>query len=318
MKRVFVTGASGFVGANLVRRLLRDGHEVHILLRNPNPWRLQDVATDLRVHLGDMRNLPELQQTITEIQPDWIFHLAAYGAYSWQTDRSLMFDTNVIGATNLVDTYLTSGSQVFVNAGSSSEYGFKDHAPAETELPEPNSNYAVTKASATLFCQSNARASGRPIPTLRLYSVFGPYEEPRRLIPSLIVRGLSGELPPLTRPEVARDFIYVDDVTEAFLAIATETICDNGAVYNVGTGKQTSLREIVDLARRVMNIAATPAWESMPDRVWDTSVWLADNTKIRRELGWQPQVSLEDGLRKTIGWFQEHPRLFRFYEEQLA
>jgi nucleoside-diphosphate-sugar epimerase len=122
----------------------------------------------------------------------------------------------------------------------------------------------------------------------------------------------------LTRPEIARDFIYVDDVTEAFLAIAAETICDNGAVYNVGTGKQTSLREIVDLVRRVMNIAAPPAWESMPDRVWDTSVWLADNTKIRSELGWQPQVSLEDGLRKTIGWFQEHPHLLRFYEEQLA
>jgi len=318
MKRVFVTGASGFVGANLVRRLLRDGHEVHVLLRHENAWRLQDIASDLCVHVGDVRDSQRLLQVVGAARPEWVFHLAAYGAYSWQTDRSVMFDTNITGTANLLDACLTSMCEVVINTGSSSEYGFKDHAPAESELPDPNSNYAATKASATLFCQSNARASGRRIATLRLYSVFGPYEEPRRLVPSLIVNGFGGRLPKLARPEIARDFIYVDDVTEAFITAATETTADRGPIYNVGSGRQTSLREIVDLARQIMNVSVAPAWESMPDRVWDTSTWLADNTRIRRELGWQPQVSLEDGLRKTIEWFHKHPHLLRFYEEQMA
>jgi UDP-glucose 4-epimerase len=317
MKRVFVTGASGFVGANLVRRLLREGHEVHVLLRHKNPWRLQDVASDLSIHLGDVRDAPRLLQVVGTIRPEWVFHLAVYGAYSWQTDRSLMFDTNITGTANLLDACLTSRCEVLINTGSSSEYGFKDHAPAESELPDPNSNYAVTKASATLLCQSRMQASGMRISTLRLYSVFGPYEEPRRLIPSLIVHGLKGQLPKLASANVARDFVHADDVTNAYITVAMQATAGSSAVYNVGTGMQTSLIDIVDIVRRLMSISAIPEWDSMPNRQWDTSTWLADNTRIRRDLGWQPEVSLEDGLRRTIEWFHTHPQLLGFYEEQM-
>jgi nucleoside-diphosphate-sugar epimerase len=318
MKRVFVTGASGFVGANLVRRLLGDGHEVHVLLRHENAWRLQDLASDLRVHVADVRDSQRLLQVIGTIRPEWVFHLAVYGAYSWQTDRSVMFDTNITGTGNLLEACLTSKCEVLINTGSSSEYGFKDHAPAESELPDPNSNYAATKASATLLCQSRVQDSGMRISTLRLYSVFGPYEEPRRLIPSLVVHGLKGQLPKLAAANVARDFIYTDDVTNAYISVAKKATTGSSAIYNVGTGKQTSLSDIVATACRLMSISATPEWDSMPNRQWDTSTWLANNRKIERELEWQPQVSLEDGLRKTIEWFHNHPQLLRFYEEQLA
>ena len=317
MKRTFVTGAGGFVGANLARRLLRDGNEVHVLLREPNAWRLEEVAKDLHIHLGDLRNAEQLTRTIEAVRPEWIFHLAAYGAYSWQTELSTMIETNITGTMNLLNACLTIGFAAFVNAGSSSEYGLKDHAPLETEFLEPNSNYAVTKASATLFCRSVAKPRHASVRTLRLYSGFGPYEEPRRLIPSLIVHGLKGELPKLASPDVARDYVYIDDVVEAFVQ-RRRSECRNSGVYNLGTAKQTSLREVVDVARQIMKIAANPVWSSMPNRQWDTDRWVAENTKIQRELQWRPRISFEEGLRKTIDWFREHPKLLKFYEQQLA
>ena len=147
---------------------------------------------------------------------------------------------------------------------------------------------------------------------------YGPYEEPRRLIPALIVHGLRGELPKLASPDVARDYVYIDDVVEAFLAAATQTTEETGGVYNLGTGKQTSLREVVDVARQVMNISADPVWSSMSNRQWDTDRWVADNTKIQRELQWQPRVNFEEGLRKTIDWFCEHPKLLEFYRAAIG
>ncbi|MFN8564851.1 MAG: NAD-dependent epimerase/dehydratase family protein [Anaerolineae bacterium] len=135
---------------------------------------------------------------------------------------------------------------------------------------EPSSVYAVTKASATLCCRMVAQTRGVNITTLRLYSVYGPYEEPTRLIPTLVAHGLRGRLPPLVNPEIARDFVHADDVNDAYLQAARATAPDIGAVYNVGSGTQTSAaRKVVETARQVMNIAAPPVWGSMPGRVWD-------------------------------------------------
>jgi nucleoside-diphosphate-sugar epimerase len=317
MKRTFVTGGSGFVGANLVRRLLADGHEVHVLLRDKRGgWRLDEVQHDLRCHMADLRDAEKLRRIIGDVRPEWIFHLAAFGAYSWQTDLQTTIETNIVGTINLINATLTSKGSVFINAGSSSEYGFKNHAPSETEFLEPNSNYAVTKAAATLFCRATAQARDVRVHTLRLYSVFGPYEEPGRLIPALVMHGFRGELPKLVNATVARDYVYVDDVTEAFLLAASQQTSDNDAVYNVGTGRQTSLRDVVEIARRVLEIPVGPAWGSMSNRAWDTEVWVADNTKIRREFQWQPRFTFEEGFRKTAEWFRQHPRLLEFYNQQ--
>jgi UDP-glucose 4-epimerase len=308
MKRVILTGASGFVGANLARRLLRDGHEMHLLLRrNHHLWRIAAIQNDVQLHETDLSDEESLVRTVESIRPEWIFHLAAYGAYSTQTDLRRMVWTNILGTMNLVQACLKTGFEAFVNTGSSSEYGFKDHAPAEDESLEPNSPYAVTKASATLFCRHIARSRQVHLPTLRLYSIYGPYEEPSRLIPTLIVRGLNCKLPPLVNPETARDFVYIDDVVEAYLLAATQPSEEYGAVYNVGSGIQTTLREVVEVARRVMNIENEPEWGSMPARQWDTQVWVSDNSKIRNELGWQPRFTLEQGLRETIDWLKENP-----------
>lgn len=302
------------MGANLVRRLLADGHEVHLVLREDHaPERVRQIRGQLRVHLADVRDEIAVAAAAREAHPDWVFHLAAYGAYSWQTDAQRILETNVMGTANLVTACLDTDFAAFVHAGSSSEYGYKDHPPREDTWLEPNSDYAVAKASATLFCGYTARKTGRRLHTLRLYSVYGPYEDPNRLIPTLIVKGLANSLPPLVDPDVARDLVYVDDVCTAFILAASVDNQPMDAVYNVGTGVQTTIAEIVDVARRELGITEEPRWGSMENRIWDTSTWISDNSLIKQALGWEPAHDFPSGFRKTVEWLRDHPTDIKRY-----
>lgn len=312
-KRVLLTGASGFVGANLTRFLIERGHDVTALLRpGHKPWRLEGIDA-LKVQTTDLTVRDAVARAVGSVRPDWIFHLAVYGAYPSQRTWTEMLQTNVIGTVNLVEACIEAGFESFVNTGSSSEYGFKDEAPAEVAALEPNSDYAVTKAAATLYCGFVARSRHVPIRTARLYSVYGPWEEPTRLVPTLIVNGLQGRLPPLADPQIARDFVFVDDVCDAYLAIASSTTAAPDAIFNIGTGVQTTLEEIVGHVRRLLSVDAQPEWGTMPNRRWDTSCWVANIQKIRSELSWTPRHSLESGLSETIDWFRARPTVRDFY-----
>jgi len=318
MAKVFITGASGFVGNNLARYLLTLGHRVSLLLRDAHAdWRVQDIRKDVEIHTADLCDKEAVSRIVKKVRPEWIFHLAAHGAYSSQTDVIRILQTNVLGTATLVQACLETGFDAFVNTGSSSEYGFKDHPPAEKEWLEPNSYYAVAKASATLFCRYAAQTLGFRIPTLRLYSVYGPYEEPTRLMPTLILKGLQRQLPPLVAPHIARDYVYVDDVVRAYLLAATEEKQEPGAVYNVGTGVQTSLQEVVDVARQSLGIAVEPKWGSMENRIWDTGTWVSDNQRIKEELGWGPEYTFELGFRKMVQWFAERPAMIEEYRKRI-
>jgi dolichol-phosphate mannosyltransferase len=310
MKRVLLSGATGFVGANLARHLLHQGHTVHLLVRPGAPsWRLAGISAEVRQHEANLTDAATLERIAAATRPEWVFHLAAFGAYSWQTDTHQMVQTNLTGTINLLQACRRVGFAAFVNSGSSSEYGFVEHAPAETQRLEPNSHYAITKAAATLFCRHTAQQHGLHIPTLRLYSVYGPYEEPRRLIPSLILHGLRGELPPLVSPDTARDFVYADDVCDAYLRAAAQPNQEPGAIYNVGTGTQTTLHEVVEVARALFGIEAAPQWGTLERRQWDTATWVADSRKLRETLGWQPRTPFAEGFRQAAAWFREHRAL---------
>ncbi len=319
MKRVLITGGTGFIGANLARRMLADGHDVYLLVRpNHATWRIDEIQNDVHLREVDLNDHEKLQGVIGGIRPEWVFHLAAHGAYSWQTDACQIAETNFIGTINLVMACLKAGFESFINTGSSSEYGFKDHPPTETEWLEPNSNYAVAKASATLFCRHTAQATKTRITTLRLYSVYGGYEEPHRLIPTLIVHGLAGKLPPLVNPEVARDYIYIGDVINAYTLCARDNREIFGSVYNVGTGIQTTLRDVVGIARQALGIGDEPQWGTMPTRSWDTTCWVADSHCIQEELGWRASHSFKQGFNLTLGWFQTNQRFLNFYTNAIA
>jgi nucleoside-diphosphate-sugar epimerase len=308
MKRALVTGAAGFVGANLVRHLLTSGHKVHIICRPESDfWRLDDIKDDLVIHQVPLTNKEILTSTLEKIRPEWVFHLAAHGAYSWQNDLDCIISTNVLGTANLLYACAKTGCDAFVSAGSSSEYGYKDHAPKEDGWIEPNSEYAIAKAAATHFCRLYAQKRGLPTVVLRLYSIYGPYEDKGRLIPTIVEHGLQGKLPPLVDPVIARDFVYIEDAISAFMAAASQEIRP-GSIYNLGTGKQTTLREVVSVAREIFAIKEEPQWGSMPNRKWDTSVWVANNEKICRELNWRPKYSFKEGLAKTVQWHKDHAK----------
>jgi nucleoside-diphosphate-sugar epimerase len=310
--RALVTGAAGFVGANLVRRLLADGHEVHALVRpGGDRWRLAEVAADVHVGEADLRDADAVAAAFDRARPEVVFHLGTRGAYSWQADAREILETNVLGTANVLDACVREETGALVNTGSSSEYGFKDHAPAEGEPLEPTSVYGVAKAAGTLLCASLGRERALPVTTLRLYSVYGPWEEPGRFVPALAEAALRGTLPALASPNVARDFVWVGDVVDAYLLAASAR--GEGAVYNVGSGRQTTLAEAVDAARRVLGVTEEPSWGSMADRSWDTDVWVADASKIERELGWRPAVAFDEGLARTAAWLRNDPVLRERY-----
>lgn len=317
-KRVLITGASGFIGANLARRAVRDGHEVHLLLRAAHrKWRLGSLNDSTATHTVDLKDRRAVQRAVAAIRPHWVFHLAAYGAYPTQTALERMVATNVWGCIHLLDACRDAGAEAFVNAGSSSEYGHKDHATREDEVLEPNSHYAITKAAATHYCQFTARATDVNAITVRFYSVYGPLEEPTRLIPTLIVHGRHGQLPPLVSPHTSRDFVYVDDAVDAMMTLAAAPSVPRGAIYNVCTGVQTTMREVVDVARVVLQVPAEPAWRTMPERVWDTSVWVGAPDTLERDIGWRAPTAFADGFRRTLQWLQGEPEHLQMYQDAI-
>ncbi len=317
-RRVLLTGATGFVGANLARRLLQEGHDVHLLVRpGYAAWRIKEIRPHVRLHSAPLTHPTLIQRSVKKIRPDWIFHLAAYGAYSSQNDAPAMIQTNILGMNTLLEACIHNGFEAFVNTGSSSEYGYQPHAPSEADIPEPNSLYAVTKLSATQLCRYVARKHKLHIPTLRLYSVYGPYEEPTRLIPTLLVRGLKGKLPPLVDPRIARDFIFVEDVIEAYLQAASKKSREWGAIYNVGTGVQTSLRQVVEVVRKLLPIEQKPRWSTMPNRSWDTRTWVANSRKIQSQLHWSAKTSFKQGLVETLEWLRKHPAWLQHYQRAI-
>jgi len=137
-------------------------------------------------------------------------------------------------------------------------------------------------------------------------------------MPTLIVKGLAGEWPPLADATTARDYVYVDDVVDAFLMAAASRQAEPGAVYNVGTGVQTTLQDVVALAARVLGINAEPRWGTMPSRSWDSGIWIADIHAIGESLGWRPGWTVEQGFRTFVEWFAQHPELRRVYDARRA
>lgn len=317
-KRVLITGGSGFVGANLARRAAAEGHDVHLLLRAAHDtWRVRDLPPGVVRHEADVMDRSAVQAAVAAIRPQWAFHLAAYGAYAHQRELDCMMATNFWGCVHLLDACRDAGVEAFVNAGSSSEYGYTDRAARETDRLQPNSHYALSKAAATHYCQLSARTAGVNAVTVRLYSVYGPFEAPGRLIPTLLVHGRRGQLPPLVMPHTARDFVYIDDAVDALLHVAASPAVVPGSVYNVCTGVQTRIADIVDSVRRLLDVSAEPTWGSLPQRPWDTDVWVGSPATLEAELGWRARTALVDGLQKTIDWLCDEPARLQFYEERI-
>jgi nucleoside-diphosphate-sugar epimerase len=301
---VLVTGAGGFVGCCAARRLLEEGFDVHVLLRPDSmAWRLRDVMDRLVVHRVDLADAEAVQTAVRKAAPAAILHMAAYGTGEWQAEGRRILETNVLGSLNLLEASLTTGVRVFVNAGSSSEYGYKSEPMRETDRPEPNSVYGVAKAAQTHLATLMARRTSMAIVTFRLFSVYGPWEEPGRLIPTVIRRARSGLPLEMAAPDTARDFVYVDDVLRALIDFE-QLAGIKGEVFNLGSGVQSTLKDVVDTVLGVVGGRSEVLWGEMPARRWDTNRWQADVSKARGILGWSPRYSLLDGVVDMAQWIE--------------
>jgi nucleoside-diphosphate-sugar epimerase len=312
-KRYLITGASGFIGSVLLRKLLDKKQNVYIILRKQsNTWRIKDLLDKVIIRYSDLSNLSELTQIVKKIKPNVIYHLATNGAYSYQNNSNQIIHTNILGTWNLLQACNTVDYELFVNTGSSSEYGFKKFAMRETDSLEPASYYAVTKCTQTLLCSHIAKQEKKPIVTIRPFAVYGPYEEPKRFVPTLMNALFLNKKMDLVSPETARDFIYVDDIVDAYLKI-NELKNNPGEYFNIGTGLQSTIKDFVETAINITGKKIKLKWKGIKNRKWDTSNWVADISKARQLLKWTPKINLDHGIKLTWDWFQKNQR---FYENK--
>jgi nucleoside-diphosphate-sugar epimerase len=301
---VLVTGGAGFVGACAVRALLERGHTVHVLLRpQSRPWRLADVLPRLTVHRADLTDAGQTRAAVLSARPRAVLHLAAHGAYECQADARAILRTNILGTYNLLEAASEAEVAVFINTGSSSEYGFRSEPMCETDRLEPNSFYAVAKAAQTHLCALLGKKGAMGVVVFRLFSVYGPWEEPSRLIPTLIRRARAGLPLEMVAPDIARDFVYVEDVVDALLDLPAAARL-RGEAINLGTGIETNLREVVEAVTDLLGNRSEVRWGSMKPRHWDNTRWSADPAKAVQLLGWRPRHTLRQGLAKMAEWMQ--------------
>lgn len=303
---ILVLGASGFVGASLFRTLLEVRRDVFGTTLGFPAWRLEGLP-EANVVASDLLVEANLDRLLERVRPACVFDCVAYGAYSFETDARLIYRTNVDFPVALLERLAARGVRSYVHAGSSSEYGARSAGPAEDAPATPNSHYAASKCAAAAVIAYMGKARGLPCANLRLYSVYGPYEDSSRLIPTLVARGVSGVLPPFVDPDVSRDFVYVDDACEAFVDAALRLRPEqHGESFNIGSGRRTTIREVAGVARELFGIDAEPVFD-MPNRDWDVPDWYANPDKARALLGWEARVDLREGLRRTADWYRSLP-----------
>jgi len=299
---ILVTGAAGFVGANLFRAISAVRQDVFAVLRQERNWRLsgcrdeQIVAVDLNDHAAT-------QNLIQSLAPQTVFDCVAYGAYSFEEKSELIYETNFQSVVHLVGLLAKQPFAAFVHAGSSSEYGTNCAAPAESADCEPNSAYAVSKVATSTYLRYMGKQRNFPCVNLRLYSVYGPLEDTSRLLPNLLRHALTGKLPPLVDPRTSRDFVHVDDVCAAFIMAAVKMHPDlYGESFNVGSGIKTTIGELAELTRKEFKIADQPQFGTMEGRAWDLAEWYANPRKAQDLLGWRAEIPLDQGLRQMSNW----------------
>lgn len=300
---ILVMGASGFVGANLLRSLLACRDDVFGTATRLPSWRL-DGLPERNVRAVDLLVDANLDGLLDEIKPRTIFDCVAYGAYSFETDSHLIYQTNFLLAAKLVSRLAGRKIAAYVHAGSSSEYG--DHAagPSEDELPAPNSDYAVSKVACANLLHYYGKKKKLPCANLRLYSVYGPLEDSSRLLPVLIQHGVQGRYPEFVHPDISRDFVYTDDVSEAFVDTALNLREEDwGESFNIGSGRKTTIGDVAEVAGTLFEIKVKPVF-SMPGRHWDVSDWYANVARAEERLGWRARTRFEDGLARMVAWYE--------------
>lgn len=310
-KKILITGATGFVGANLVRYFLKKGAEISILKRQQsNLWRIGDITSHISTYNVDLLDYSKVNNTLKRIKPDVIFHAAVYGGHVSQNNVSQILKTNFDGTVNLLNACLRNEFGLFVNTGSSSEYGIKNSPMRETDMLAPITPYGVSKASASIYCQYAAKKHNAPIITLRLFSPYGYFDDEHRVISSLILSCVNNKSFTISSPCSVRDFIFIDDVMLSFERALKKCANLRGEIFNIGSGKQYSIKSMAKNIITLFGKNVVVKYKEKSSLEIEPKFWVADISKSFKELGWKPRFNIDEGLKKTINWFKNNNRFY--------
>jgi len=292
------------VGLNLSRRLSAEGHTLFCLCRSSAEQHrrvfLEKTGT---IITGDVTDAASVKAAVQLARPEIVFHLAST-AFNASLPAEQHFQVIVIGTLHLLEALREFPIKRLVVAGTTAEYGSGSMLREDHPL-NPATILGAAKANASLLVQTFARLYGLPATILRLFMPYGPWESPRRLIPNTILSALKGNDVAMTAGEQQRDFIYIDDVVDAFV-LAAERDVPSGSAFNIGSGAGIPIRNVVKLILEMMGNPVKVLLGAVPTRPDEIMEMSADISMARRVLGWEPRVSLADGLNRSIAWYREN------------
>ncbi|MFZ7936455.1 NAD-dependent epimerase/dehydratase family protein [Bacillus thuringiensis] len=305
-RKILITGAHGFIGSHLVKRLLKEGAHVFILAReHANLWRLKKVLKDIQVRNGNIINAFEVQTTVKQIQPDYIFHLAADTEHSLQDDSISKIKTNIIGTANIMEAVKLVGCRKVINLGSSSEYGATLHPIIENTPLNPQEIYGITKAAATQIAHHIAKRSNINIVTLRPFNIFGEGAPPKNLFTYIISQLIQNKEVHLTHCTQTRDYCYIENIVTGLILATTNTSIKN-EIFNIGSGETYPLKFFVEKIFQHFNSQRKPLYGYIPHSLYERPDVISDVRKIKENLNWEVTVSLEEGIKNTVDWYKNN------------
>ena len=307
--KALVTGGAGFIGSHLASRLLRDGHEVRVLdnFSTGNRSNLEPLGDAVEIVEGDMQSYERVNNAVKDCEV--VFHEAALPSVPRSIQDPLTSNAvNVIGTLNLLLASRDSGVRRVVFASSSSIYGADKTLPKqEDRAPQPIAPYAVAKLASEGYCSSFSQVYGLETVALRYFNVFGPRQDPlsqyAAVIPKFITALQRGERPVVFGDgEQSRDFTYIDNVVDANM-LAAEAPGASGQTFNVACGDRISLNQLLDALREILGSDLEASY--LEARPGDVKHSLADITRAREQLGYEPAVDFAEGLRRTVASLSE-------------
>lgn len=247
---------------------------------------------------------------VDDIKPQIIFHLASAWTAVWKDQIPIkeLYNFNVLGTINLINACKKYGFEYFINTWSSSEYWQKDMPMRENDLLEPNNDYWLTKASATMYCNYIWKKEQLPIYTFRIFSAYGYFEEKKRLIPTLLFNYLHNTPPNLSNPEFVRDYVFIEDIVDYYLNV-DKIVWDFGGIINIWSGLQYKISDIVKNVKDILHSSIDPVYWLESQKQIEVKYWLSDNTKMNRIFN-RKSTLLSIWLKKTIERIKNNPTFY--------
>jgi nucleoside-diphosphate-sugar epimerase len=300
--RILVTGASGFVGSHVVRALVTAGHEVTALARPASSfWRSQDLGDRLTVVRSDMAASSPLLAPLEGWRPEVCIHLAWYAVPGVYLEARDNIDSLVLSL-RLLEELAAVGCGHVVMTGSCAEYDTEVGILREDGPVRPATLYAAAKLAANLIGAQRAAQVGIGFAWARLFYLYGPFEDERRLVPSLIQSLLDGKEFAATAGTQVRDYLHVEDVASAICALALQKV---GGVYNVCSGEKTPVASLLTEVARIAGRPDLIRLGALPYRGWEPMFICGDNGRLKAATGWAPRQALTEGLAGTVAWWKE-------------